>query len=1786
MERGLAWVQAWSEMVSADVTDGAVRAASKASVSRIVRVMLDGVLGSHRTQDDAPSLGTVLVGTKGVNVYLALSNVSSSRLSPFSSTGFAKWVGVATLRAYECDALPADLAEEPVGGLIARMLYRLRFLSEQTPLDAASFSYVFPLLQRVVEKGPILDDHDEAEIREQSSEQLALALDALTFHAASLSDAAYPRLGVIALLIEVVKKQSALRRGAAETLVAVGETLAAAAETADQTTEPFPLASEISTLLAGTLSAEAYARQACLQALLPLDLTELQGSSVPEGGVNASAAQRGVIGAGATATFEGTSATHAAKSVPQSASPLDASLIGDNWSPALWLACHDVEDEKNVDVARGIWEENGLDVPDAGEAWIRVHITFFDHAASYVRKSAAVALADAVALKPGPTNTNAAETMAVMKEYYREKARILAPEFDQYGMVIASSLDRADPWPAREAVGLAFAQLAPHFPLAEVEPFFGFLIGGSSSAHKDEREGDPPLGDREAAVRRAMLDAGIAVIDFHGGHVHVLPPLIAMFEAQLAAGSGGTAAGDYIQEAVVVLFGRLARHMDASDTRIPKVVDRLVDALSTPAEQVQIAVSECLAPLVAGMDDAKVTALIDRLFNDLLDAPKYAVRRGSAYGIAGAVRGAGIAAMKKYQVMERIKAATEEKKRYEPRQGAMFAAETLSATLGRLFEPYITVVLPLLLAEFGDAIPDVREATADAAKVIMGRLSGYGVKLILPTLLEGLEEKQWRTKKGSIELLGMMAYCSPKQLSLSLPIVIPRLTDVLTDSHAQVRSAANKSLKMFGEVISNPEIQSLVPVLLKAMVDPSRTLAALTGLLKTSFMHYIDQSSLALVIPIIERGLKERGAETKRKAAQIVGNLASLTDTKDFVPYLNTLLPLVHVVLADPVPEARATAAKSLGTLVERLGESYFPDLVPGLLRTLKTDTSGVDRQGAAQGLSEVLSGLGMERMEGLLPDVIANAQSPRATVREGFMSLLVYLPATFGMRFQPHLPRIIAPILSGLSDTEDYVRDAAMRAGRMVVTNYANRAIDLLLPELEQGMFDPGWRIRQSSITLVGELLFKVSGISGKTSDFDEDDTGDAEVNVTESSRKALVEVLGQERRDRILSALYIVRQDSVLVVRTSSIQIWKALVHNTPRTVRELLPELLSQLIVLISSAEFEQQEVASRTVAETCRKFGERIVGEMLALLRAKVQSTDARTREGVNLVLSEMMLNSSEAQREGHDNEIISMVRVSLVDDEANVRSAAAKAFDVLQEQLGAKAIDETIPTLLEALRQPGKGSGTALQALQEVMSVRSATVFPVLIPTLTAIPMTVFNARALAALVTVAGNALSKRLTVIIGALVRVLEETSDEELREAADEALRALLSSISDLEGLNTVMMVLLGWTKADAPRRRVSAYDCFALFCEVSDLDASLYRVDWIRQLISGLEESDVKIHTAAWKALDAFVKSLPKDELEPLVVPLRRSIESTGSPGHHVAGLSLPKGVAPLVPIVIAGLTTGSNEQREAAAYAIGDLVERTAPDAIKPFVVPFTGPLIRVATQATAFPPGVKVAILTALMVMLQHIPQYVKPFFPQLQRTFVKSAGDPASVAVRARAAKALGVLMKHQPRVDPVITELIAGVKASDDTIGSSMMLALAETIKSAGPSIGETTRETVVQLISDAFRDSHDDHFAQAVGAVLRAGSLHFPEAFRDVVETYLDADTPQTLMSSHAILTVVEEDDEDDCMHNQLNLFQKLSLLRGVAQKAIESASNERPAIARPARLARDIIKEMNDESLTGLF
>lgn len=67
--------------------------------------------------------------------------------------------------------------------------------------------------------------------------------------------------------------------------------------------------------------------------------------------------------------------------------------------------------------------------------------------------------------------------------------------------------------------------------------------------------------------------------------------------------------------------------------------------------------------------------------------------------------------------------------------------------------------------------------------------------------------------------------------------------------------------------------------------------------LQTTFVNSVDAPSLALLVPIVHRGLRERSAETKKKAAQIVGNMSSLvSEHKDMLPYLGLLLPEVKKV--------------------------------------------------------------------------------------------------------------------------------------------------------------------------------------------------------------------------------------------------------------------------------------------------------------------------------------------------------------------------------------------------------------------------------------------------------------------------------------------------------------------------------------------------------------------------------------------------------------------------------------------------------------------------------------------------------------------------------------------------------------------------------------------------------------------------------------------------------------------------------------------------------------------------
>lgn len=148
-------------------------------------------------------------------------------------------------------------------------------------------------------------------------------------------------------------------------------------------------------------------------------------------------------------------------------------------------------------------------------------------------------------------------------------------------------------------------------------------------------------------------------------------------------------------------------------------------------------------------------------------------------------------------------------------------------------------------------------------------------------------------------------------------------------------------------MIKNPEIMAITKILLEALQDPAmKTAKALQVLLETKFVHFIDAPSLALIMPVVQRAFQDRSTEIRKMAAQIMGNMYSLTDQKDLLPYLPAILPGLKLSLLDPVPEVRSVSSRALGAMIRAIGENGLNEIIAWLMEKLVSDASAVDRSG------------------------------------------------------------------------------------------------------------------------------------------------------------------------------------------------------------------------------------------------------------------------------------------------------------------------------------------------------------------------------------------------------------------------------------------------------------------------------------------------------------------------------------------------------------------------------------------------------------------------------------------------------------------------------------------------------------------------------------------------------------------------------------------------------------------------------------------------------------------------
>ncbi|KAL8447416.1 hypothetical protein Emed_004370 [Eimeria media] len=887
-------------------------------------------------------------------------------------------------------------------------------------------------------------------------------------------------------------------------------------------------------------------------------------------------------------------------------------------------------------------------------------------------------------------------------------------------------------------------------------------------------------------LQQQLLAAGVAAIRGAEGDALRREIFECLDSCSSSSSSKGAAAAAAAHAAHALFCGSLAEKLAKDDPLLPLILQRLELSLLSPegpSAEVQRLLSRPFTPLVKLLvaaaplqpeqqqeeqqqegeeqqqEQPPARQLVERLLNAALTAPDLPVRRGGALGLAACIKGLGVTSLRRENVLQRLQAALHARDSVG-RQGALLCVEALSECLGRLFEPYTLHILGLLLSCLSDPSPPVRLAGQQAAKQLMRQLSAHGLRQILPTLTEKLQDTHWMVKIGSIELLAAMASCAPKPLASCVHKVVPLLTDAASDA------SSPQALYAIGAAVEATELKQVVPLLVTALCDPSpeTTRPAIEGLLSLECSEFGDAAALSLSIPVLVRGIGERSSDTKRKAAEVIGSLGLLCQQQQqqqqqaLLPYLPQLLPPLQQALGDPIPAVRSAAARACGAVARGLEESELAELLRWLLETLGTSESPVERSGAANGLSELLLAWGPARLKQLLPQLLqqASPSNPSPDSREGFLGLFVFLPTAFGTDFQQFVPEVMPVVLSGLAAEQETVREVALRAAEVCVHQFAATHTALLLRPLEDGLYAPDWRIRCSSTQLLGLLLQRL--LRG----FDPDEVDPEDLMQTE--------VLSIERRSFILASLFTVRSDENPAVRQTAAAAWKRIVSNTPRTLKDILPILTRRLITnLAAPAALRQQQqkqrAAARCIGSLAQKMGEQLLPQLLPHLEKSQAAPDASIRRGVCLALHEIFRDGSRAALTANLDKLLLLLRRALEDTDPAVQQAAAAAAAACLDILGPDATSKLIPPLLQQLLKPplltraefaaaaAAGRSARLLGLELLLREQPQAVLPQLLQHAAVQQQNAATASVLGAAAAVDPPRLARHVHKIIGALI-------------------------------------------------------------------------------------------------------------------------------------------------------------------------------------------------------------------------------------------------------------------------------------------------------------------------------------------------------------------------------------------------------------------------------------------------
>jgi elongation factor 3 len=216
---------------------------------------------------------------------------------------------------------------------------------------------------------------------------------------------------------------------------------------------------------------------------------------------------------------------------------------------------------------------------------------------------------------------------------------------------------------------------------------------------------------------------------------------------------------------------------------------------------------------------------------------------------------------------------------------------------------------------------DVRTAAEGAAFAICKGVNPFALKSLLPQIFARLPvEEKWQIRELALKCIPAFKESAPRQLGNALPEVVPEVTACMWDTKKQIKTASTEAMKAALSVIGNRDIEHMTDQILTAITKPKEVPEIMHKMAGVTFVQSVESPALAMVVPLLLRGLREKQTATKRQSAVIIDNMSKLVDNPiDAAPFLPLLLPALETnaeSVADP--EARAVTERAV-TQLKRL---------------------------------------------------------------------------------------------------------------------------------------------------------------------------------------------------------------------------------------------------------------------------------------------------------------------------------------------------------------------------------------------------------------------------------------------------------------------------------------------------------------------------------------------------------------------------------------------------------------------------------------------------------------------------------------------------------------------------------------------------------------------------------------------------------------------------------------------------------------------------------------------------